>query len=61
MTSGFIQQHRSPFGVERMCRLLGVSRSGYDAGRRRAPSARARANATLLVHIQEVHAQSRTR
>ena len=61
MTYGFMQQHRSTFGVERMCRLLGVSRSGYYAGRRRAPSARSQANTALLGHIHAVHAQSRTR
>lgn len=60
MTYAFITQFRSTSGVERMCRVLGVSRSGYYAWRSRHPSARARANATLLVHIQAVHAQSRT-
>ena len=42
-----------------LCRLLGVSRSGYYAWRKRPPSARARANQELTQHIREVHEQSR--
>ena len=42
-----------------LCRLLGVSRSGYYAWRTRPPSARARANQELTRHIREVHEQSR--
>ena len=42
-----------------MCRVLGVSRSGYYAWRKRPPSARARANAALLERIQEIHEGSR--
>ena len=42
-----------------LCRLLGVSRSGYYAWRERLPSARARANEELTQHIREVHEQSR--
>ena len=42
-----------------LCRLLGVSRSGYYAWRKRPPSARACANQELTCHIREVHEQSR--
>ena len=42
-----------------LCRLLGVSRSGYDAWRTRPPSARAYADQELTRHIREVHEQSR--
>ena len=42
-----------------LCRLLGVSRSGYYAWRKRLPSARARANEELTDHIRVVHEQSR--
>ena len=42
-----------------LCRLLGVSRSGSYAWRRRPPSARARANQELTRHIRAVHEQSR--
>ena len=42
-----------------LCRLLGVSRSGYYAWRTRPPSARACADQELTRHIREVHEQSR--
>lgn len=42
-----------------MCRLLGVSRSGYYAWRRRPPSARARADQGLSRRIRAIHEQSR--
>ena len=42
-----------------LCRLLGVSRSGYYGWRKRPPSARTRANQELTQHIREVHEQSR--
>lgn len=41
-----------------MCALLGVSRSGYYAYLKREPSARARANAALTVHIETIFAAS---
>jgi putative transposase len=45
--------------VATLCRLLGVSRSGYYAWRQRPPSARACANQELTRHIRAVHEQSR--
>jgi hypothetical protein len=39
-----------------MCRLLGVSPSGYWAWSRRAPSARARSDRALTTRIVEIHA-----
>jgi putative transposase len=45
--------------VRRMCRVLGVSPSGYWAWRRREPSARANANAQLTQHIGQIHQASR--
>ena len=41
-----------------MCRLLGVSRSGYYAWSGRPPSERAVANAALVADIRRVHAGS---
>lgn len=41
-----------------MCRLLGVSTSGYYAWRQREPSARAVANGELLARIRAIHAES---
>jgi putative transposase len=45
--------------VAASCRLLGVSRSGYYAWRRRPPSARARADQGLGQRIREIHERSR--
>ena len=44
--------------VKTMCRVLGVSTSGFYAWRDRAPSARSMANAVLVDQIRQVHAQS---
>lgn len=52
----FIRDHADRFGVERMCRVLGVSRSGYYAWRRRRPSRRAQENQRLLVEVKAIHA-----
>jgi len=46
------------FDVAVMCRVLGVSRSGYYAWARRPPCARAVANAALVADIRRVHAAS---
>ena len=43
-----------------MCRLLGVSPSGYYAWRCRKPSAHARRDAELAAHIRQIHEASRT-
>lgn len=42
-----------------MCRLFGVSRSGYYAWRNRPRSARAKADAELLTQVKQVHQASR--
>lgn len=42
-----------------MCRVLGVSPSGYYAWRRRGPSRRTQRDAELLERIRTVHAKSR--
>jgi len=41
-----------------MCRVLGVSTSGYYEWRNRGPSARARQDAELMELIFEIHAMS---
>ena len=42
-----------------MCRVLGVSRSGFYAWRTRQPSARAQADAALQERIRAIHVHSR--
>jgi transposase InsO family protein len=42
-----------------MCRVLGVSASGYYARLKRPPSAQARADAELSVRIAAIHQRSR--
>ncbi len=42
-----------------LCRLLGVSRSGYYAWQMRSPSARACADQEFTRHITAVHEQCR--
>jgi putative transposase len=42
-----------------MCRVLGVSPSGYYAWQRRAPSARAQQDAALTMKIHTIHIESR--
>ena len=43
------------YPVATMCRLLGVSASGYYAWQGRAPSARAECDEALLDRIREIH------
>jgi len=52
-------QHRTTFPIERMGRVLGVSRSGFYAWQRRSPCDRARATALVIEHIHAVHRASR--
>lgn len=54
----FIGRHRGEYGIKFLCRQYGVSKSGYYASRRRAPSARAEANHTLLQRIEGIHRRS---
>ncbi len=54
-----IEAERTSFPIQFMCRLLGVSRSGYYDWRGRPPSRRGRENATLTSKIREIHLRSR--
>ena len=58
MVFRFIGAEKGNFDVAVMCRVLGVSRSGYYAWARRAPSERTLANATLVEEIRRVHSGS---
>jgi len=54
-----IEAEKAAHSVPKMCRLLGVSRSGYYAWRRRPPSERARFDAVLSEKIETIHRNSR--
>jgi putative transposase len=56
---GFIAAKRAEHSVKTMCRLLGVSRSGFHAWTKREPSARAVEDARLLERIREIHELNR--
>ena len=50
--------HQASYPIATMCRVLGVSTSGYYAWRHRAPCARSVADAALLRRIQVIHGAS---
>jgi putative transposase len=54
----FIAAEKENHSVKTMCRVLGVSRSGYYAWAGRGPSERDRANEQMLEEIRRVHAAS---
>ena len=54
-----IEAERTGFPVQLMCRMLGVSRSGYYDWRDRRPSRRSRENTALTERIREIHQRSR--
>jgi putative transposase len=55
----FVAAKKAEHSIKIMCRVLGVSRSGYHAWEVREPSARASADARLTGRIAEIHEQSR--
>jgi len=58
MKFSFIRRHQQTHSVMRMCRLLGVSSSGFYAWRARGPSRRQREDARLLKRIRAIFADS---
>ena len=54
-----MSDHQADYPIATMCRLLGVSPSGYYAWRKRQPSQRSEIDATLIAEIQVAHAASR--
>ena len=58
-TYQFIAHHASQYPVAVLCRVLGVSRSGYYAWRTRPASCRRRADGQLAAQIRQIHAASR--
>jgi putative transposase len=55
----FVEREKAGFPVRTLCRVLGVSPSGYYAWSRRGPSARAVADAALTQEIRRAHALGR--
>ena len=55
----FIAAEKAIHTVSRLCRVLGVSRSGFYAWAGRPPSARLRRDWGLIIHIRRVHQISR--
>lgn len=53
-----IEAHRAQFSVALMCRVLGLSRAGFYAARRRAASARVRRDEELRLRVRAAHQQS---
>ena len=58
-TFRFIEAEKATHAVPALCRMLGVSRSGYYAWRSRPPSERARFDAVLSEKIETIHRNSR--
>jgi putative transposase len=54
-----IEAQKATHSVPKLCRVLGVSRSGYYAWRRRPPSERSRFDAVLAEKIVTIHRNSR--
>ena len=54
-----MSDHQADYPIATMCRLLGVSSSGYYAWAKRQPSPRCETDAALIAEIQVAHAASR--
>jgi transposase InsO family protein len=61
MKYAFMVDHGEEFRVQGMCRVLGVSRSGFYRWRQHKEGSRAREDRQLLVQIRTVHEQSQRR
>ncbi len=59
MTFAFIEAEKANFPITVMCRVLGVTPSGFHAWCGRPPSARSLADAELTATIRAIHAESR--
>ena len=59
MTFAFIQKHCWRWPITLMCRVLGVSLSGYHAWRNRAVCAQSKRRDELTSQVQAVHGAHR--
>ena len=55
MKYAWIDEHRDQYTVSQLCRVLGVSRSGYCQWRVRPPSKRDLANQALDAKVAAIH------
>ena len=55
----FVEREKAGHPIAIMCRLLGVSTSGYYAWRQRVPSRRHKEDEMLKEHIMRIHRLSR--
>ena len=55
----FMDQHSSTHGVQKMCRVIGASRSGYYRWKIQPQSKRQQENEKILIEIKESHKNSR--
>jgi len=54
-----VSDHQADYPIASMCRLLGVSSSGYHAWVKRRPSPRAETDVMLIAEIRVAHEASR--
>ena len=54
-----MNDHQADYPIATLCRLLGVSPSGYHAWVKRRPSRRAQADAAVIAQIRTAHTASR--
>jgi putative transposase len=54
-----VSAHQAEFPIATICRVLGISCSGYYAWRTRSPSRRARSDTVLTETVRTIHAVSR--
>ena len=58
MRFALIDQAKAAFPVQRLCRVLGVSQSGYFAWKDRPASHRQREDMVMLAHVRSAYALS---